>query len=522
MIARRLIALSFFIICLTGTVVTAVFYLHVSRVIQGLVERRGQLLLQAVAKQALEAIRRGDFDTGLEGVVKSLQQDPDVSSAIVIDGEGTILAHTDSSKSGSKLFLSLWDQEVLKSNKPMIRYDRDNARYIIGMAILGPRSFEEGGVSLSLPTGSSGISLGAIYVSLSEQKIRNQIQKTMKLIVVSLAVIVVAAVIVLIIFTKKFLRPLQDLTSATQQLASGNLEARVDAASEDEVGTLGKAFNTMTKRLRETTVSKNQLEAIVEQKTRALKETNQTLLETNMQLKNLHETEARFVSMASHELRTPLTSISGFVSLMQKYYERLSKEQMTGYLTTISSETARLSRMINEVLDLKRIQKGSIELHPSRVDLKALAERVVEELRVRPNQPNYVVAFENGGLEAMVDEDKVKQIFLNLLSNAAKYTPVGKTVTLEGLLVTAKTIVINVRDEGTGIPKELWIKLFHPFARANDEVARKTVGSGLGLAITKSLIETMGGRIRAENLKTGAQFTVVLPRGDLSAPPAAT
>ncbi len=521
MIARRLIALSVVIICLTGAVVTAVFYRHVSQVIQELVERRGKILLQAVAKQALESMHKGDFDAGLEGVVRSLQQDPDVSIVIVIDGEGTVLSHSESSKKGGKMFLSLWDQDVLKSATPMIRYDKENARYIIGMAIQGPRSYEQDGVSLSLPSGDSGFSLGAIYVGLSAEKIKAQIQRTMNFIVVSLGAIVIAATIALIIFTKKFLKPLQSLNEATGQLAGGNLEARVDITSEDEVGMLARSFNVMTRRLRETMVSKNQLQAIVDQKTKALKDTNLTLLETNMQLKNIHEMETRFISMASHELRTPMTSISGFVSLMQKYYDRLSKEQMVGYLETISSETARLARMINEILDLKRIQQGRIELHSSRVDLKILAEKVVEELKVRPNQPNYSVFFEDGSLFAMVDEDKVKQIFINLLSNAAKYTPAGKLVIIEGILAGDKAVAINVRDEGSGIPKDLWVKLFHPFARANDEVARKTVGSGLGLAITKSLIEAMGGRIRAENIKTGAQFTVIIPRGNVDEAPAA-
>ena len=145
-----------------------------------------------------------------------------------------------------------------------------------------------------------------------------------------------------------------------------------------------------------------------------------------------------------------------------------------------------------------------------------LAQKVIDELKMRPNQPHYEVVIEGAELIAMLDEDKTKQIFINLLSNAAKYTPADKHVFVEAFAINA-TLVINIRDEGPGIPKELWEKLFKPFARANDEVARKTVGSGLGLAITKSLVETMGGRVRAENLKTGAQFTVILPRGNSNA-----
>ncbi|MBI2071316.1 MAG: HAMP domain-containing protein [Elusimicrobia bacterium] len=517
MIGRRFIALAIVMVGVAGSVVAGLFVRHAGEIIQEQIEHRGRILLQAVAKQAMEAIRHGDFGAGLEGVVRSLKLDPDVDIAIVVDSEGNILAHSDEKKKGSKLFLSLWDQDVMKSAVPMIRHDKSNARYIIGMAIQGPRSFREGDIELMLPTGQSAISLGAIYVGLSEAKIREHINQTILFVAASLGAIVLGASVIVALFTKRIVRPLHDLNRATQELAGGNLNAQVKVASEDEVGQLATSFNKMTKRLRETTISKNQLESIVEQKTKAIKDANETLLETNMELKRLQELESNFVSMASHELRTPLTSISGFTTLMLKYAERLTKEQMTNYLNAIVAETARLGRMVNEVLDLKKIQSGKIELHVTRVDVKALAEKVANELRMRPDQPHYKVLCETQQLFAMLDEDKTKQILINITGNSAKYTPVEKFVYIELSLVNERTLVINIRDEGSGIPKELWSRLFRPFARATDEKTRKMTGTGLGLAITKSLVETMGGKIRAENLKTGAQFTVVLPRGmDLS------
>ncbi|MBI4368671.1 MAG: HAMP domain-containing protein [Elusimicrobia bacterium] len=516
MIARRLILLTIAVVCAAGLFASVIFYFLAGRVIQDQVEKRGKLLLQAVAKQALETFRKGDFENGFKGVVRSLKLDADVSTVIIIDGEGSIIGHSEPEKIGQKLFLSSWDQEVLKSATPLIRYDSKNARYIIGMAIEGPRSYSDGGTELSLPSGASGISLGAMYLGLSQENINLQIAQTVYVVVASIGILVIIACVVMVAVTKKIIHPLQLLNIATQELATGNLNAQVKIFTEDEVGQLAISFNTMTKRLRETTISKNSLSAIVEQKTKALKDANQTLLEANLQLKNLQELESKFVSMASHELRTPLTSISGFAAMMQKYGERLNGEQREKYLGAIVSESARLTRMINETLDLKKIQHGKIELNPTRIDVKAVAEKVLDELRIRPNQPQYKSAFDGGALIAMLDEDKIKQVMINLLGNAAKYTPLEKSVTLEGYLVNNKTIVLNVRDEGPGIPKELWAKLFHPFARANDDVARKTVGTGLGLAITKSLIETMGGRIRAENLRTGAQFTVILPRGSIN------
>lgn len=516
MILQKLIGLTIFIVCLAGLIVSSMFLYHVHGITRQEIQNRGKILVKAVIKKALDSIRQGDFKDGLAGVIKSLHVDPDVEIAMVVDAQGNILAHTHEKARGQKLFLTLWDQEVFKSPEPLMRFDSDNNRYIIGMAIEGPRSFSAGGHETVLPTGASLISLGAIYIGISQERISAHMRKTMGFVAVSLLGVLGLASIITGILTRKIVRPLNDLDAATKQIAEGNLLAQVEAKGDDEASHLARSFNLMTRRLRETTIGKNQLESIVEQKTRALKEANETLLEANTHLQRLQELEARFVSMASHELRTPLTSISGFVSLMQKYFERLSKEQLTNYLNAIATESARLGRMINEILDLKRIEGGRIEINPVRLDLKKLAQTVIEELKIRPNQPNYKILIDGPDLLAKLDEDKTKQILINLLSNAAKYTPAEKTVYLESYLINS-TVVINVRDEGPGIPKPLWEKLFKPFARANDEVARKTVGSGLGLAITKSLVETMGGRIRAENLSAGAQFTVVLPRGDVNA-----
>jgi len=514
LIVKRLLLLSTVIVCTVGLVVSLLFIHRAKEIIKSEIEQRGTILIRAVAKQALSAIQSNYNAIALEGVIKSIQQDPDVNMAMVIDTDGRILAHSDPKKISSKLYISQWEQEVMEASAPKLRFDAQINRYLVGLAITGPRSYQEGKTELSLPTGQSALTLGAIFIGLSPDRIQKRMQETIRFVLASLAGLLIAALILSAIVTTRIVRPLKALTRATFQIAQGNLATQVNVNTKDELGQLAKSFNTMTERLRETTISKKELEAVVTQKTKAVKDAYVTLLETNVQLKRLQETESRFVSMASHELRTPLTSIAGFISLMQKYIDRLSKEQIVNYCKAASEETARLTRMINEVLDLKKIEQGKIELHAAKTDLHALAKSVVEQLRIRPNQPNYRVIFEEEKLYAFVDEDKVKQIFINLLSNSAKYTPPDKTVTIEGFSVL-RAVIVNIRDEGPGIPKELWEKLFHPFARANDAVAQKTVGSGLGLAIVKSLVETMGGKVRAENLSTGAQFTVILPKGEI-------
>src|SRR3989338_3812906 len=157
-IAKRLLLFTLLLVFSVTIVVGGLFARHAQKIIQDQVEKRGAILVQAVTKQALDSIRQGNTD--LQGVIQSLHHDPDVEIAIVVDTAGTILAHTDPRRAKKKLFLTLWDQEVMKSSKPLIQFDTLNNRYVIGLALQGPKAFIQEGAELAFPVAKSSMSLG--------------------------------------------------------------------------------------------------------------------------------------------------------------------------------------------------------------------------------------------------------------------------------------------------------------------------------------------------------------------------
>ncbi|MFC0214785.1 MASE4 domain-containing protein [Paenibacillus chartarius] len=222
----------------------------------------------------------------------------------------------------------------------------------------------------------------------------------------------------------------------------------------------------------------------------------------------LNERKMEFVSIISHELRTPLTSILGFVEILST--RELEREKQLKYLTTVYKEAARLSGMLNDFLDLQRMEAGhhSYDFHV--VEVGELIRDVAEQwddrqhsfIRMQlPEQPVYVHA----------DADKLRQVLHNLISNAIKYAPDSKVTDLR-LQVQGSAAFIHVQDYGLGIPDDAKPHMFTKFYRVDNTDRRKIGGTGLGLAIVKEIVEAHGGTVRFESeLGKGSTFIVTLP-----------
>jgi signal transduction histidine kinase len=231
-------------------------------------------------------------------------------------------------------------------------------------------------------------------------------------------------------------------------------------------------------------------------------------------LKELDKMKSDFVSNVSHELRTPLTSIKGSVDNMLDGLTGPVSEKQVRYLTRIKSNTDRLSRLINDLLDLSRIEAGRIDLHPTNVPLTTLAGEVAEHLRPMAAEKLIqvrVTALEPG-VTAWADRDKVTQVLINLVSNALKFTPSKGTVVIDIQRDGDGWVLVSVRDTGPGIRPEEADKIFDKFYQVAQAANQKTKGTGLGLAISKSLVEMHGGKIRVESeLERGSVFSFTLP-----------
>ncbi|WP_110113452.1 ATP-binding protein [Bacillus sp. CGMCC 1.16541] len=221
------------------------------------------------------------------------------------------------------------------------------------------------------------------------------------------------------------------------------------------------------------------------------------------------EMKSEFVSTVSHELRTPLASVLGFTELMLN--KELKPERQKKYLTTIYQEAKRLTALINDFLDVQRMEAGKQSYEKKQEDIVSIAKQVIQaqEIAVSAHTIDLVTKTEHSFV--LGDRDKLIQVFNNLLNNAIKYSPEGGKV-LVLIEERDQQLCVDVKDEGIGIPPESIDQLFMKFYRVDNSDMRKIGGTGLGLAIVKEIIKAHGGNITVQSeLKKGSTFTVSLP-----------
>ncbi|HEY5292536.1 MAG TPA: ATP-binding protein [Burkholderiales bacterium] len=227
--------------------------------------------------------------------------------------------------------------------------------------------------------------------------------------------------------------------------------------------------------------------------------------------KELSEMKSRFVSIASHELRTPLATILSSAELLEHYSDGLSAEDRLKMLHGIQGAVKRMNAMIEDVLVIGKAEAGALQFEPKPVNLRELCHRVVEELRAGVAKQHVIQfehQFERGSLN--LDEKLLRHILTNLLSNAVKYSPPGSTVSLRLAERDGEEAVIEVGDQGIGIPVEDQARLFESFHRASNVGTRQ--GTGLGLVIVKKAVELHGGTISIDSkVDAGTRISVRLP-----------
>ena len=234
----------------------------------------------------------------------------------------------------------------------------------------------------------------------------------------------------------------------------------------------------------------------------------------NERLKELDRMKSEFVSNVSHELRTPLTAIKGAVDLVLREVAGPLTEKQTHYLTRVRSNTQHLTSLINDVLDLSKIESGSSEVKPSKVCLGSLVHEVIETLRPVAAEKAITLDSVVTGRSILVwaDPDKINQILMNLIGNAIKFTPASGTITISAAKNGKKSVQVSVSDNGPGVLPSEREKIFEKFYQIAEVGGTKPKGTGLGLAICKALVELHGGKIWVESvMKNGSTFNFTLP-----------
>jgi signal transduction histidine kinase len=286
-------------------------------------------------------------------------------------------------------------------------------------------------------------------------------------------------------------RPLEDLVDASGRLAGGDLDARVKVGGLSETATLGGAFNEMAEELQRRAGERDQLDRMKDE----------------------------FVLTASHELRSPLTSVQGFAELLLLEREKLSPRQAET-VEVILDNTRHLVHLLNDLLDLARSDAGRLTIRPVPTDAPSLIEDAARSMRGQFDARRQELGLEiEPGLPPIeADRDRIRQVLVNLLTNANEYCPEGAGIEVKARQANAE-VEIDVIDDGPGIPAQQLEHIFERFTRGDAGETQRVGGTGLGLAISKSLIELHGGRIEAESTPgRGSTFRVRLPAIGAAAP----
>lgn len=352
-----------------------------------------------------------------------------------------------------------------------------------------------------------GTLLGVVSIEYPTARAKQSLWINLALSLMAGALAGILAVLVFYLITQKLiLSPVRELTRVAVGVSRGEHSIRSRIATGDEFEELARAFNAMLTHLE---ASENELRTINKSLDTRLGE----LAEHNVALFESNKLKGQFIANVSHELRTPLTSIIGFAELLRE--AALSKdERMLRYSENIMSSGRMLLGLINDLLDIAKIEAGKLELHVSRVDLRELAANLVDFMRPLANKKRLSLRTELADDLPTIktDSGRLQQVLYNLLSNAVKFTSDGDRVVLSMAPSDDSHVAITVRDSGIGIDEDELPHVFEKFHQLDASVTREHGGSGLGLAISKELVAILGGAIRVSSeIGKGSEFTVVLP-----------
>ncbi len=299
---------------------------------------------------------------------------------------------------------------------------------------------------------------------------------------------------------------IRKLAEGAQRFGEGNLDYRVDISEKDEVGMLSLHFNNMANHI------SSQIETITKSKTE--------LEKAKMKVESANLSKSQFLANMSHEIRTPINSITGFLQLLKD--TPLNTDQ-NNYVKLMQSSSDTLLSVINDILDISKIESGKLELERIDFDLKETIKNAVFSLSAKVNEKNLKLDIsleENLPQYVVGDPTRLKQIIINMVSNAIKFTKNGEiqvSVSIDKSAVSSEYIKFLIKDTGIGMTNETLIKLFKPFMQADSSSARMYGGTGLGLTICKAYVEAMGGTIQVKSeMGKGSEFSFIVPLSNSS------
>lgn len=520
---------------------------HEDNMLDAETKLRGSSLAASLAIISAEAMRTF-ADYQLEENLDQFAKLKDVRYALILNQDGRIVASTDPGQIGLTPDdpINLSAQEAGRERTVRVEFQGQEV-YDVAQPIL-----------------VAGRRLGTVRIGLGLDSLLLGRAQSERYLQGLTFILLGGAIIFAALLARQFTRPLLHLAATARQVAGGDLQARAKEDARDEIGLLGKTINRMATRLqsmleREKTARKRlqlrvhnllefagrvqagdlsgeapageddemgQLTMAVNEMVRHLRiileeersmrdnlEKSRSELEAaNEKLKELDHMKSEFLNTVSHELRTPLTSIKAFAEILLDNVGE-DVETQTEFLEIINKESDRLTRLINNLLDLSRIEAGRMKWEKEPLDLYEVAQTALDALRGSAEKKGLNIEAElEEDLPTVGDKDKLVQVITNLLGNAIKFTSEGGTIKVKTSRKDLLTARISVTDSGVGILPEFHESIFEKFSQVDSSETRDIKGSGLGLPIARSITEHHGGKLYVESdINKGSTFTVELP-----------
>ncbi|MCI0710034.1 MAG: ATP-binding protein [Chloroflexi bacterium] len=462
-------------------------------------EEQADLLLTALSQDMREELV--DFDLNqLEQTTNAIMSNDQITLIRVYDSSGNLLADPITPRAGLSRTPNEEALIILGRSPDDTLYDWREDELIAGRAIaLGNRP------------------LGVVRIGISTASIDEQISTSRQNSAITALLISLVAVAATVWLTRQVTNPLSSLTTAVSSVAAGNYDLKIAQKSGDEVGKLAGAVSQMAsviqhreKELREINAT---LEKRVEERTVELANANERLTDALKEAEEANRLKSEFVATMSHELRTPLNAILGYTQIMQRGMAGEITDRQKDNLSRIFSNSEHLLTLINEILDLSKIEAGRMEIINEPFEIRSVMNDITKRMQALADKKPIqfeVNVHDNVPQTLIADADRVKQITINLISNAIKFTDQGYVKVNVASNNDRWTLVVE--DTGTGIPSHMHHTIFEQFRQVDSSSERKHRGTGLGLAIVQKLTLLMNGTVElSSELNKGTTFTVTLP-----------
>jgi len=464
----------------------------------------------------------------MQNLLAGVKKESDIQEVFIVDTVGVIVAHQDTTRIGKRIesaaeLDTLPEQKWLPTKRKniwrtitLIEIERTAAGSDEKLLFPPPENVDH--PEKTETRESYKEKLGYVILDVSLESMNRALTVSTRWAVIITLFMIFGGVLAVVYLVRSVAVPIYNLADATRAVAQGDLDQTVPVQRKDEIGILADSFNNMIRQLkasREKIEAWNrELEAKVAERTKELEEKHNELEKAYDALKTLDKAKDDFLSLVSHELRTPLSSILLYSEMLLDGVAD-GEESRVEFLSTIVENCKRLTRLINDVLDLSKIEAGRMLFKLEELNFQELLVETLSGIRPAIESKGIKFSQENveKGLPLWGDRDKIIQVLTNVISNAIKFTPESGNISVS-FTNQGKMVLITVRDTGKGIKKEDIPKVFDRFSQL-ESIDHHSSGTGLGMTISKSIIERLNGEIWIESeFGQGTAVFITLPRAE--------